>query len=74
MVGLEWVGVVGLEWVGVVGLECYPCCRLQPATRIPLQTNHTESPTHIERRTINLGSMCFGISFWLCWSGSRVAG
>ena len=22
---------------GVVGLEWYPCCRLQPATRIPLQ-------------------------------------
>jgi len=28
---------------GVVWLEWYPCCRLklQPATRIPLQTNHT---------------------------------
>jgi len=25
---------------------------LQPATRIPLQPNHTESPTHIEPRTI----------------------
>jgi len=25
---------------------------LQPATRIPLQTNHTETPTHIEPRTI----------------------
>jgi len=24
---------------GVVGLEWYPCCRLQPATRIPLQPN-----------------------------------
>jgi len=24
---------------------------LQPATRIPLQPNHTESPTHIEPRT-----------------------
>jgi len=23
------------------------CCRLQPATRIPLQPNHTETPTHI---------------------------
>ena len=37
---------------------CFGCggvvsvCRLQPATRIPLQTNHTETPTHIERRTI----------------------
>jgi len=42
---------------GVVGLEWYPCCRLkqvvlQPATRIPLQPNHTETPTHIEPRTI----------------------
>jgi len=38
---------------GVVGLEWYPCCRLlQPATRIPLQTNHTENPTHIEPRAI----------------------
>jgi len=37
----------------VVGLEWYPCCRLlQPATRIPLQPNHTETPTHIETRTI----------------------
>ena len=24
----------------------YPCCRLQPATRIPIQPNHTETPTH----------------------------
>jgi len=23
----------------------------QPATRIPLQPNHTETPTHIETRT-----------------------
>jgi len=30
----------------VVGLEWYPCCMLQPATRIPLQPNHTENPTH----------------------------
>jgi len=28
---------------GVVRLEWYPCCRLQPATRIPLQPNHTET-------------------------------
>jgi len=27
---------------GVGGLEWYPCCR------IPLQPNHTETPTHIE--------------------------
>ena len=25
---------------------------LQPATRIPLQPSHTETPTHIETRTI----------------------
>jgi len=31
---------------GVVGLD-------QPATRIPLQTNHTETPTHIEPRKID---------------------
>ena len=37
---------------GVVGLEWYPCCRLKPATRVPLQHNHTETPTHIEPRTI----------------------
>ena len=35
----------------MVGLEWYPCSRLQPATRIPLQPNHTETPTHIETRT-----------------------
>jgi len=39
---------------GVVRLEWYPCCRLklQPVTRILLQPNHTETPTHIEPRTI----------------------
>ena len=37
---------------GVVGLEWYQRCKLQPATRIPLQLNHTETPTHIEPRTI----------------------
>jgi len=36
---------------GVVGLTWYPCCRLKPATWIPLQPNHTETPTHIEPRT-----------------------
>jgi len=38
----------------VVGLEWYPCSSeavLQPATRIPLQPNHTNAPTHIETRT-----------------------
>jgi len=35
----SWVNVY---WsFGVVGLEWYPCCTLQPATRIPLQPNHT---------------------------------
>ena len=28
---------VGCWSFGVVGLEWYPCCRLKPATRIPLQ-------------------------------------
>ena len=39
---------------GAVGLEWYSCCRLklQLATQIPLQPNHTETPTHIEPRTI----------------------
>ena len=33
---------------GVVGLEWYLCCWLKnkPATRIPLQPNHTETSTH----------------------------
>jgi len=47
----SWIDVC---WsFGVVGLEWYPCCRHQPATRLPLQHNHTESPTHIEARTID---------------------
>jgi len=37
----------------VAGLEWYPRGRLKPATRIPLQPNHTETPTHIETRTHN---------------------
>ena len=37
----------------MAGLEWYPCCRLQPAIRIPPQTSHTETPTHIETRTHN---------------------
>ena len=32
-------------------LGWYPCSRLQPATRIPPQHSHTETPTHIETRT-----------------------
>jgi len=35
----------------VVGLGWYPCGRLQPATRIPHQPSHTETPKHIETRT-----------------------
>ena len=31
--------------------DCYPCGRLKPATRIPPQHSHTETPTHIETRT-----------------------
>jgi len=32
---------------------CFGHGRLQPATPIPLQPNHTETPTHIETRTHN---------------------
>ena len=39
-------GLVGV--VSVLQAEA----QLQPATRIPLQPNHTETPTHIEPRTI----------------------
>ena len=38
---------------GVAGLGCYPCGRLQPATRIPPQPSHTETPIHIKTRTHN---------------------
>jgi len=31
----------------------HQCGRLKSATRIPPQTNHTETPTHIEPRTHN---------------------
>ena len=37
----------------MAGLEWYPCGRLKPITRIPLQPSHTENPTHIETRTHN---------------------
>ena len=43
-------------WVGVVSvLQAYQelaTILLKPATRIPLQPNHTETPTYIEPRTI----------------------
>jgi len=32
----------------VAGLGWYPCGRLKPATRIPPQPSHTETPAHIE--------------------------
>ena len=35
----------------MAGLGWYPCGRLKPATRIPPQHSHTETPTHIETRT-----------------------
>ena len=38
---------------GVARLKWYPCCSLMPATRIPPQPNHTETPRHIETRTQN---------------------
>jgi len=37
-----WFGCDGVVSVG----------RFQPTTRIPLQPNHTETPTHIKPRTI----------------------
>jgi len=37
-------------WLGWSGIRV--AVVLQPATRIALQPNHTESPTHIEPRTI----------------------
>jgi hypothetical protein len=37
---------------GTVGPEWYPCCRLQPATQTPPQPDHTETPTHMDPRTI----------------------
>jgi len=63
-VGLGWSGnhvagwsttsvSVWLGWVGVVSmLQAEAQVVLQPTTRIPLQPNHTETPTHIEPRTV----------------------
>ena len=54
----HWLRVLVSMCVGsfvVAGLEWYPCGRLQPATRIPLQPSHTETPTHIEtKHTTNI--------------------
>ena len=44
--------VVSPHWLCVFVLMCVGVV-LQPATRIPLQPNHTETPTHIETRTHN---------------------
>jgi len=35
----------------VAGLGWYPCRRLKPATWLPLQPCHIETPKHIETRT-----------------------
>ena len=38
----------------VVGLEWYPCCRLQPATRIPVQPNRNSSTHRTKNNTTNV--------------------
>ena len=48
----ETCRVSNLMSLAILFRVVYPCCRLQPPTRIPLQPNHTESPTHVEPRTI----------------------
>jgi len=61
---------------GVVVLEWYPCCKLQPATRIPLQLHRQELVTILLNYHIGLivlGSMCVGVSVWLGCSGIHVA-
>ena len=47
----HWLCVLVSMCVGVSVLGWYPCSRLHPATWIPLQPSHTETPTHIETRT-----------------------
>jgi len=65
----------------VVGLEWYPCCKLSLLIFSTcfghLYIHHQELATillnyHIGR--IVLGLMCVGVSVWLGWSGTRVAG
>jgi len=52
VLGSMCVGVsVWLGWSGIRVAGCNTVL-LQPATLIPLQPNHTETPTHIEPRTI----------------------
>ena len=50
-----WVGVVSVLQVSACNMDktpTQPQRNSNPATRIPLQPNHTETPTHIEPRTI----------------------
>ena len=52
-----WVGVVSVlqaeaQLAILFHFLCAQHLLKQPATRIPLQPNHTETPTHIEPRTI----------------------
>jgi len=42
--------IVSPHWLRVL-VFVYLCSRLKPATRIPPQPCHTETPTHIETRT-----------------------
>jgi len=40
-------------WLSWAGIRVAGWSTLQPATQIPPQPSHTETPTHIERRTYN---------------------
>jgi len=46
-----WITTLVVLFLDQCVLEIRCGWRLKPATRIPLQPNHTESPTHIEPRT-----------------------
>ena len=43
--------VLGSLCIGVLVWLVWSGCRLKPATRIPPQLSHTETPTHNEPRT-----------------------
>ena len=45
--------IVSPHWLCVFVSMCVGFSELQPATRIPPQPSHTETPTHIETRTRN---------------------
>jgi len=47
-----WVGVVSVLQAEAVVSVLQAEAQLQPATPIPLQPNRTQTPTHIEPRTI----------------------